>query len=257
MNADPSETIQPWAPKMVYRARRHRSLPQTLCENFIEQQVFTFFRSYFPLGGPNYDYSPVMERATRFVLYIVGQRELPITNEHRIDQEQDLLRDDADFRHAFCTMLQNQTSPNLRAAATFQDRELTSLLKILAEVQWSGNDQVAASRAYKLVRLSIHRLHRRLADVLQGFYARDSAMVDQLVWGLTHPDAAHRGVRRDFDDPFFIAVLLIRHFKYHGGLILPPLRAARVKQELHEALLASEKALNRSTEMLFMYYPNW
>ncbi|KAJ4330347.1 hypothetical protein N0V87_010073 [Didymella glomerata] len=222
MNADPSETIQPWAPKMVYRARRHRSLPQTLCENFIEQQVFTFFRSYFPLGGPNYDYGPVMERATRFVLYI------------------DLLRDDADFRHAFCTMLQNQTSPNLRAAATFQDRELTSLLKILAEVQWSGNDQVAASRAYKL-----------------GFYARDSAMVDQLVWGLTHPDAAHRGVRRDFDDPFFIAVLLIRHFKYHGGLILPPLRAARVKQELHEALLASEKALNRSTEMLFMYYPNW
>jgi hypothetical protein len=91
----------------------------------------------------------------------------------------------------------------------------------------------------------------------QDFYARDPAMVDQLVWGLTHPADAHPGVRRDFDDPFFIAVLLIQHFKYHGGLILPPLQAARVKQAVHEALVASEKALNRSTEMLFMYYPNW
>lgn len=82
-------------------------------------------------------------------------------------------------------------------------------------------------------------------------------MVDQLVWGLTHRDDAHPGVRCDFDDPFFIAVLLIRQFKYHGGLVLPPLQAARVKQDNHATLLASEKALNRSTEMLFMYYPNW
>lgn len=82
-------------------------------------------------------------------------------------------------------------------------------------------------------------------------------MIDQLVWGLTHPDNAHAGVRRDFDDSFFIAVLLIRHFKYHGGLILPPLQAARTKQEIHETLIISEKALNRSTEALFMYYPNW
>jgi len=153
MNAATPETIQPWAPNMVYRARRHKSLPQTLCEKFIEQQIFTFFRTYLPMGGPNYDYGPVMERATRFVLYIVSQHGPPVTKEHRIDQEQDLLRDDADFRHAFFIMLQNQTSPNSRGVATFQDRELASLLKILAEVQWSGNDQVAASRAYKLVRL--------------------------------------------------------------------------------------------------------
>ena len=75
MNAAPSETILPWAPNMVYRARRHRNLPQTLCEKFIEQQVFTFFRAYLPMGGPNYNYGPVMERATRFVLHIVSQRE--------------------------------------------------------------------------------------------------------------------------------------------------------------------------------------
>lgn len=32
-------------------------------------------------------------------------------------------------------MLQNQTGPHSLAAATFQDRELTSLLKIIADVQ--------------------------------------------------------------------------------------------------------------------------
>lgn len=58
-------------------------------------------------------------------------------------------------------------------------------------------------------------------------------------------------------DLFFIIVLLIRHFKYYGGLVLPPMQAARVKQAVHEALVESEKALNRSTELLFIHYPNW
>lgn len=165
MNTAPPETVQPWAPNMVYRARRHKGLTPTLCEKFIEQQVFTFFRIYLPMGGPNYDYGPVMEQATRFVLYIVSQYGTPVAKERRIDQEQDLLRDDADFRHAFFTMLQNQTSPNSRAAATFQDRELTNLLKILAKVQWSGNDPVAASRAYKLVHPPTSATHRLLTDL--------------------------------------------------------------------------------------------
>lgn len=83
-------------------------------------------------------------------------------------------------------------------------------------------------------------------------------MIDQLIWGLTHPSDAHLGVRDDLhNDHFFIAVLLIRHFKYHGGLVLPPLQAARSKQAVHEALVASEKALNHSIETLFMHYPNW
>lgn len=74
MNAAPPETIQPWAPNMVYRARRHKSLTPTLCEKFIEQQVFPFCRTYLPQGGPNYDYGPMMERATRFVMYIVSNK---------------------------------------------------------------------------------------------------------------------------------------------------------------------------------------
>lgn len=75
MNAAPPETIQPWAPNMVYRARRHKSLTPTLCEKFIEQQVFPFYRTYLPQGGPNYDYGPMMERATRFVTYIVSDKQ--------------------------------------------------------------------------------------------------------------------------------------------------------------------------------------
>ncbi|KAF2622419.1 hypothetical protein BU25DRAFT_462953 [Macroventuria anomochaeta] len=208
---------------MVFRARRHNSMPRTLCEHFIEEQVVTFFRTYFPMGGPNFAYGPVMERATRFVMYI------------------DLLRDDVDFRAAFFAMFQKQPTTDSLAAAVFLDRELANLLKVLLEAHWSGNGQVAASRAYKL-----------------GFYARDPGMVDQLIWGLTHQDDAHPEVHGDlYNDHFFVAVLLIRHFKYHGGLVLPPLQAARIKQAVHETLVASEKALNHSTETLFMHYPNW
>ncbi|KAL1603107.1 hypothetical protein SLS59_004764 [Nothophoma quercina] len=157
------------------------------------------------------------------------------------DQDQDLLRDNLDFRNAFLSMLQNQTITDPMAAVVFQDRELVNLLKFLANLQWSPSDQLAASRAYKL-----------------GFYAWDPAMTDQLIWGLTHRNDAHPGVRSDLDsDFFFIIVLLIRHFKYYGGLVLPPMQAARVKQAVHEALVESEKALNRSTELLFMHYPNW
>lgn len=154
-------------------------------------------------------------------------------------------------------MLQNQTTTDPMAAAVFQDRELVNLLKVLADVQWLRSDQLAASRAYKLVRLHCVESLPPTNDG-QGFYAWDPAMVDQLIWGLTHRNDAHPGVRSDLDsDLFFIIVLLIRHFKYYGGLVLPPMQAARVKQAVHEALVESEKALNRSTELLFMHYPNW
>lgn len=54
-------------------------------------------------------------------------------------------------------------------------------------------------------------------------------MIDQLVWAVTHPADAHSQIRRDLLDHFFVAVLLIRHFKRSGGLVLPPLLAARAK----------------------------
>jgi hypothetical protein len=154
MNTAPPETVELWAPNMVYRVRCHKNLTPTLCEKFIEQQVFTFFRTYLPMSGPNYDYGPVMERATRFVLYIVSRHEETFSTEHRTDRNQDLLRNDVDFHLAFFKMLQNRTSPNSCAAAISQDRELANLLEILADMQWSGNDSVAAARVYKLVSTS-------------------------------------------------------------------------------------------------------
>jgi hypothetical protein len=67
----PPETRDPWAPNMVYRPRRPAAVPQTLCELYIEQQVVNFFRFYLPLGTPNHDYGPTMERATKFVVITV------------------------------------------------------------------------------------------------------------------------------------------------------------------------------------------
>lgn len=82
-------------------------------------------------------------------------------------------------------------------------------------------------------------------------------MLDQLVWAIAHPDKGHPGVRADIGDRFFIAVLLIRHFKHHGGLVLPNLEAARIKEAAHEALITSHQTLGRPTENLMMHYPNW
>ena len=55
----------------------------------------------------------------------------------------------------------------------------------------------------------------------------------------------------------FIAVLLIRHFKHRGGLVLPPLLAARMKQDAHEEVLRREKEAGRSVDSIFIRYPKW
>ena len=81
--------------------------------------------------------------------------------------------------------------------------------------------------------------------------------MDQLVWAVTHPDDAHPQIRRDLEDKFFIAVLLIRNFKHRGGIVLPPLLAAREKQDAHEAVLRREKEAGRSVDSLFIRYPKW
>lgn len=77
------------------------------------------------------------------------------------------------------------------------------------------------------------------------------------MWAVTHPNDAHPQIRRDLDDKFFIAVLLIRHFKYRGGLVLPPLLAARVRQDAHEEVLRREKEAGRNVDSIFIRYPKW
>jgi hypothetical protein len=81
--------------------------------------------------------------------------------------------------------------------------------------------------------------------------------MDQLVWAVTHPADAHSKIRRDLTDPFFIAVLLIRHFKFHGGLVLPPLLDARVVQDAHEEVLRKDKEAGRGVDGRFIHYPKW
>ena len=60
-------------------------------------------------------------------------------------------------------------------------------------------------------------------------------------------------------NPALVDILLIRHFKKHGGLVLPPLVAARAAQEAFEAVLQREKDEGRTWETgrSMLRYPNW
>jgi hypothetical protein len=78
-----------------------------------------------------------------------------------------------------------------------------------------------------------------------------------LVWAVTHPADANSQIRRDLNDTFFIAVLLIKEFKDDGGIVLPPLLAARVKQDAHEEVLRKEKEAGRGVDGVFIHYPKW
>jgi len=88
-------------------------------------------------------------------------------------------------------------------------------------------------------------------------YVGNPFVVDQLVWAVTHPADAHSKIRQDLLDVFFIAVLLIRHFKRGRGIVLPPLLAARVVQDTHEEVLGREKEAGRGVEGVFIHYPKW
>ncbi|RAR15163.1 hypothetical protein DDE83_001400 [Stemphylium lycopersici] len=85
-------------------------------------------------------------------------------------------------------------------------------------------------------------------------------LMDQVIWGATHPDDCHPGVRTIAENAPLVDLLLIRQFKKHGGIVLPPLAAARKMQDNHEIVAGQEKAQgntwlagNRS----MVKYPNW
>jgi hypothetical protein len=82
--------------------------------------------------------------------------------------------------------------------------------------------------------------------------------MDQIIWGVIHPDDVHPGVVSIVSNPALVDLLLIRHFKAHGGIVLPNLAPAMALQGTHEILAAQEKAQqvpwgNRT----MMSYPNW
>ncbi|KAF9690675.1 hypothetical protein EKO04_011349 [Ascochyta lentis] len=221
MSATQQETANPWRPNMVFNPRRRPQDAPGLLEDFIEKSATTFYRSYIP-DTPNKDFGPLMAQATRYVFAI------------------DLFLNDKTIRNAFLARLNSLTTPSSVIATIFQDYDLVNLLCVLEGVPNAVSDPVAASRAERLV------LYHKQPDTL-----------DQLVWAITHPSDSHPGVQRDVGDRFFIAVLLIRHFKHHGGLVLPNLQAARSKEAAHQTLIDSYKARRQSTNDLLMHYPNW
>jgi hypothetical protein len=83
--------------------------------------------------------------------------------------------------------------------------------------------------------------------------------LDQVIWGLTHPNDVHPGVRNIVDNSALVDLLLIRHFKAHGGIALPPLKAARDLQSAYEIVAVQEAAsgLTWTTGRTMMHYPFW
>lgn len=72
--------------------------------------------------------------------------------------------------------------------------------------------------------------------------------MDRLVYAITRSLDPQLEALRDPNDLFFVLVLLLKHFKDCGGLVLPPQRAARVKQFVYEVL---------SADAVEVQYPNW
>jgi hypothetical protein len=86
-------------------------------------------------------------------------------------------------------------------------------------------------------------------------FDNNEGLLDQVIFGIACPELCHAGIKDITKDREFIALLLVRHFKSFGGLVLPPLAAARELQEAHDQVVRQESAAGR--EMSQMHYPNW
>ncbi|KAH3950033.1 hypothetical protein HBI56_008880 [Parastagonospora nodorum] len=81
------------------------------------------------------------------------------------------------------------------------------------------------------------------------------ALLDQVIFGVQFPALCHPGVADFVDDRKLIALLLVRHFKNHGGLVLPPLDDAQPLSEEHAERLTRHMAAGG--RYVPMHYPNW
>jgi hypothetical protein len=83
--------------------------------------------------------------------------------------------------------------------------------------------------------------------------------MDQIVWGMTHPEDVHPGVASIVGNTALVDLLIVRHYKKWSGLILPPLQAARRLQDAHEVVANQEKdqGLQWNGGRSLMKYPNW
>ncbi|KAG9194025.1 hypothetical protein G6011_04060 [Alternaria panax] len=83
--------------------------------------------------------------------------------------------------------------------------------------------------------------------------------MDQIIWGMTHPKDINPGVASIVANTALVDLLLVRHYKKWGGLVLPPLQAARGLQDVHEVVAKQEKdhGLQWDDGRSLVKYPNW
>jgi hypothetical protein len=83
----------------------------------------------------------------------------------------------------------------------------------------------------------------------------NEGFLDQVIFGLAYPKLCHEGVKDIAEDREMVILLLIRHFKKHGGLVLPPMGPALSLQEKHVEVVRQDIAAGRMPSR--MYYPKW
>jgi hypothetical protein len=85
-------------------------------------------------------------------------------------------------------------------------------------------------------------------------------MMDQIIWGVTHPDDCHPRVQSIVNQPLMIDLAMIRHFRTRGRIALHPLDPARERQDAFEIVAAEEASQNKTWlvgDQTVMRYPTW
>jgi hypothetical protein len=93
----------------------------------------------------------------------------------------------------------------------------------------------------------------------QDLVENNENAMDQIIWGMTHRDDVHPGIASIVANAALVDLLLVRHYKKWGGLVLPPLQAARGLQDSQEVAAEQEKqrGLTWASGRSMMKYPNW
>jgi hypothetical protein len=94
----------------------------------------------------------------------------------------------------------------------------------------------------------------RVSEKLDLFDNKEG-LLDEVIFGIVCPDLCHEGVRDFVHDRELVALLLFRHFKKFGGLVLPPHPEVRDMQAAHEDVVRADVTVGRQRTV--MRYPNW
>jgi hypothetical protein len=76
-----------------------------------------------------------------------------------------------------------------------------------------------------------------------------------VIFGITHPELCHPGIKDITEDRELVTLLLVRHSKKFGGLVLPPLPEVRPLEDAHAAAVQAD--LRAARKPIHMEYPVW